>query len=142
MPLPCYLPLTPTLLRKIRDTRPVLSTAEGYETRAVHFVPNTQVAVSKGVKKHLLIVVEIASVLVNFCAYLTVFWAQPAYLVRKPAHLMRKKGTGDEGNRTLISAMRPRRAPVTPRPQIRFKQLLYPIALQLRSFLNQVEQAA
>ena len=24
---------------------------------------------------------------------------------------------GDEGNRTLISAMRPRRAPVTPRPR-------------------------
>jgi len=32
-------------------------------------------------------------------------------------HSIRKSGDGDEGNRTLISAMRPRRAPVTLRPQ-------------------------
>jgi hypothetical protein len=37
--------------------------------------------------------------------------------------------TGDEGNRTLISAMRPRRAPVTPRPQkscFYLRTLFYP----------------
>lgn len=43
--------------------------------------------------------------------------------IRVTGHEPRK--TGDEGNRTLISAMRPRRAPVTPRPLIMFLIIFY-----------------
>ena len=43
-----------------------------------------------------------------------------------------KKYIGDEGNRTLISAMRPRRAPVTPRPRKPYNKLFYKKSRQIQ----------
>jgi hypothetical protein len=45
------------------------------------------------------------------------------------AQVLANKGDGDEGNRTLIPAMRPPCAPVTPRPQNQDLPLLYPVAI-------------
>ena len=46
----------------------------------------------------------------------------------------RAKRSGDEGNRTLIPAMRPRCAPVTPRPRNHACELFYSIFSEIQYF--------
>ncbi len=51
----------------------------------------------------------------------------------------KSRNNGDEGNRTLISAMRPRRAPVTPRPlNCPFDAILHDCFHNSKTFLSPV----
>ncbi len=51
----------------------------------------------------------------------------------------KSRNNGDEGSRTLISAMRPRRAPVTPRPlNCPFDAILHDCFQNSKSFLSPV----